>query len=472
MSQTEAPEGGAAAVAAGPPVKQMGAQAGEPDSGSVGAASTDTIDPRSVDRSLRSSIKDGVAWAVMAGAGERYVSPFIILGQGSLLRLAGITALPGVAGAIVQCVAANVVDAVGRRRAICVGAATAQALTWVPFCVGMFLPEPFGYWLMLAAFTLYIGFGNFGGPAWNSLMGQLVPIERRGRYFGLRNTLIGVGLIASSLGAGAWVTYARGHPGLGVLGLNGQNFAFLTLFVTAMLARLVSARYLHQMHEPPYRRQPSDRFTLLEFIGRAPRAHFGRFVFYGMWLNAGVGFVGPFFFWYVLSELRFSPAAFAVLTAVNWLAYFGSSLLWGRLTDRIGSKRVLSIGGIGMVFIPLLLLGATELWWFAIVQAYEGLVTSAFGIASMNYLFDVVTGPKRARCSAYNALFVTTGTALGTLAGALVATHVSLPLVLGPVTIGHPFTLLCLGSLVLRLLPNLLLLRSFQEFRLRRPAFA
>ena len=39
-------------------------------------------------------------------------------------------------------------------------------------------------------------------------------------------------------------------------------------------------------------------------------------------------------------------------------------------------------------------------------------------------------------------------------------------------TIGHPFVLLCLGSTLLRLLPSLLLLGSFQEFRLQRPVFA
>lgn len=434
-------------------------------------ATATAVDPCVIDASLRVSMKDGLAWAVMVGAGERYVNPFIILGPSGVLRLGAISALPTLVGSIVQCFAANVVDRAGQRKPFFVLASALQALSWVPFCVGMFLPLHIGYWLMLASFALYIGFGNAAGPPWTSVMGDLVPADRRGRYFGLRSGLIGAGLIVSTLGAGGWVTYASDRPELALLGLSGRNFAFLSLFLLAMVARLMSAHYLHQMYEPPYHRQTSDRFSLLDFIRRAPQAHFGRFVIYCMLLNVGVGFLGPYFFWYILGELKFSPFAFAVIGAVQWLAYYGFIVLWGHLADRIGSKRVLALGGIGMAGVPLLLLLADNFWWFVIVQVYDGLVSSAYGLAAVNYLLDVVTPPKRARCAAYQALFVAVGTAIGTFAAALVLAYAPLPLHVGSVAITHPFKLLLIGSTLLRLLPSLLLLGSFQEFRLQRPVF-
>ena len=241
--------------------------------------------PEAISASLRASIKDGVAWSVMVGAGERYVNPFIILGDAGLLRLGAISAVPLVVGALVQCLAANLVDAAGRRKPFFVAGAALQGLTWIPFCVGIFLPLGIGYWLMLASFALYIGFGNFGVPAWTSTMGDLVPEDRRGRYFGTRNCLIGIGLIVSTLGAGWWLTYAKDRSALAVLGLSSQNVAFVTIFALALVARFFSVHYLRQMHEPPYRRQPSDHFSLLDFIRRAPRAHFGRFVCYCTALN-------------------------------------------------------------------------------------------------------------------------------------------------------------------------------------------
>lgn len=428
-----------------------------------------------IQRSLVNSIKDSVAWAVMVGAGERYIIPFIVLdtvqGRTGLLRLALISSLPNLVGSLVQCFAADAVDRVGRRRPFCVSAATGQALAWLPFCAGIFLPREYGFWLMLVSYALYIGFANFGGPAWSSLMGDLVPPERRGRYFGLRTTLTGTSQIMATLIAGKWLTYAQEASGLSIAGLTSQNFGFVVLFLIACVARLVSARYLYLMYEPPYHRTPSDHFTLWDFLRRAPRAHFGRFVFYGMLINAGIWFMTPYLSWYVLGPLQFTPLEFAYMTTANWVALFSVTTLWGRLADRVGSKRVLAIGGIGLVATPLLLLFSTDFWWLMAVQIYDGVVTAAYTIGSLNYLFDVVTSPKRARCAAYNTLFTTVGLAVGVLGGGLIAQYAPMPTVALGIHVHHPFTLVLVGSAVLRLLPSLFLLRSFEEFRLSRPAF-
>jgi len=431
--------------------------------------------PEVIHRSLVNSIKDSVAWAVMVGAGERYIIPFIVLdlvqGRSGLLRLALISSLPNLVGSLVQCFAADAVDRAGRRRPFCVGAAMGQALAWLPFCLGIFLPREHGFWLMLVSYALYIGFANFGGPAWSSLMGDLVPPDRRGRYFGLRTTLPGTSQIMATLIAGKWLTYAKETAGLSWGGLSSQNFGFVVLFLIACVARMISARYLYLMYEPPYVRTPSDHFTLLDFLRRAPRAHFGRFVFYGMLMNVGVWFLTPYLSWYVLDELHFTPLQFAYMTAANWIALYSMTTLWGRLMDRVGSKRVLAIGGIGLVATPILLLFSNSFGWIMAVQVYDGVMTAAYTIGTLNYLFDVVTSPKRARCAAYNTLFTTVGLAVGVLGGGLIAQCAPMPTVVLGVHVGHPFTLVLIGSAILRLLPSLFLLRSFEEFRLRRPAF-
>lgn len=427
------------------------------------------LTPEEVRASLRYSIKDGAAWSVMVGAGERYVQPFVILGGSSALALAAISALPGLAGAAVQWLAANVTDAVGRRQAIFTWCARLQATMWLPMCVAIFLPPPAGYVVLLLAFAVYVALHNFGIPAWNSLMGDLVPPDTRGRYFGVRNLIVGSSILVVFLSAGWWLAYCERTPGLGRLGLASRNFGFLTLFALAGLARLLSAWYLSRMREPHYARQPSDRFSMLDFIRRAPRANFGRFVIYCMLLHFGGGVVGPFFGWYILHELGFSTANFATIGTVHMIVYFGCQPSWGRLADRIGNKRVLTIGGLGIIGIPIILMVSDNIWYLHLVQVYDGLVWSGFNIAATNYLFDIVTPAKRARCTAYNTVFITTGAALGTLVGALIIELSPLPWTLFGVTIRHPFTLVLIVSAVLRLVPNLLLLRSFEEWRLRRP---
>ncbi len=131
---------------------------------------------------------------------------------------------------------------------------------WAPICIAIFLPQPDGYALMLAAFALYVGFGSFGLPAWNSVMGELVPAATRGRYFGLRSLLIGLSVMASFYLAGRWVDWCQNTSALALFGLTSKNFGFLVLFAIAGLARLLSSWFLSRVHDPPYHRQPKFYF--------------------------------------------------------------------------------------------------------------------------------------------------------------------------------------------------------------------
>ncbi|MBN2446363.1 MAG: MFS transporter [Phycisphaerae bacterium] len=422
--------------------------------------------------SLRYSIKDALWWSVMQGAGASYVLPFVVLEGSGLFRLAALAGLPALATGLVQWSGANVVDRLHRRNRIIVSGASLQALSWFVFAAAIFLPFNIGYWVMLTTFIGYVAAGAFPLPAWQSLMGDLVPEHRRGRYFGLRNSLSGAVQMGAFLVAGWWLTFCEHENTLGLFGLSSLSFGFFTLFVLAGITRGMSAYYLSRVYDPVYKPEPSDRFTLLEFIRRAPRAHFGRFVIYCGLVHLAFGFNGPFFGWYLLRELGYSPGQFAVVITVSLLAGVLSQPLWGRLSDRMGSKYVLAIGGNAIVFTPLVLLLCGSFWQFTLAMIYDGVAGAAFTIAIGNYFFDVVTPPKRARCVAYNTLFLSLGGLLGAFAGATVATVLPTPFVVGNITVSHPFALMLICSAVVRLMASLLLLSTFDEFRLRRPQFS
>lgn len=431
------------------------------------------LPPEAVRRSLRASMKDGVAASVMVGFGGSYIVPFVILSGSGLFRLAALSALPGVAAAVVQCFAAEITDAVRRRRLIIVLSVVAQAVALIPVCIAIFLTSDARYWVMLTAYVLYSVVQNFGIPAWQSLMGDLVPPHRRGSYFGLRNALCSAVATLTFVAAGWWLVLCGESNAFRLLGLAGRDFGFLVLFALACIARFISAWYVSRMHDAPYTPQPSDHFTLLDFVRRAPRAHFGRFVFYLTLIHIGYGFMGPFYGWYLLDrdQLGLSTRAFANIMAVGMVMTVVMQPVWGRVADRIGNKRVMTICGIGAILFPVFLLLCRNPYHFAAVQFYDGVTTAGFAIATSNYIFDVVSPPKRARCTAFYTLFITVGILIGAFPGAFVATHVHVPLSLGPLTITHVFTLLLIGSAVFRLLANVLLLGSFQEFRLSRPVF-
>lgn len=421
--------------------------------------------------SLRNSTKDAIAWSFMYGAGARNLMPFLVLGNQGLLHQAAFGGVPSLLGGILQWFAADLADRTRRRNVIIVASAIVQALSWLPLCVAVFLAKEQAFWLALLAYVVFTATGAFSVPPWASLMGDLVPPRRRGRYFGMRNALSGLVHFGSLFAAGWWLTWCKDNPDVAVLGLSGLNFGFLVIFVLSCAARCISAWYLAHVHEPPYAPQPSDRFTMWAFLKRLPHAHFGRFVVYNGLMNAGIVCFTNYLGWYLLKQRDFSPGWFGVIMTMNLMATVLSQPYWGRLADRVGNKRVLALGGIGLVATPILFPLGETLMHYLLVMTYDGLMMGAFSLAAGNYFYDVVTPAKRARCGACNMLFVGTGTLVGCFAGALLATFAPLPLKVAGVTITHAFTLILLTSAALRLLPNLLLLWSFAEFRLRRPAF-
>ena len=429
--------------------------------------------PGAIERSLRRSVKDASAWAIMQGAAGNHIATFVVLERVGLMYVAAVAAFPFLIGALAQWWGANVTDRAPSRNAVIIPTVIAQALVWLPMSVALFLPfDTIGYWLMLVMYVLFIGLGNFTVPPWQSIMGDIVPATTRGRYFGFRAGVAGTVLMASFFFAGQWISYCDTHKAISLLGLNGRNSGFLVLFVLGCVTRLISAWYLARIYDPPYRPRPADRFTLMDFIRRAPRAHFGRFVFYSTLMHVGIGCLNPFVGWYVIDQLGRPAHIFATVATVQLAMSFASQPLWGRLIDKVGSKRVLTIAGLGLMLTPALMAASRDVTMLIIAQAYDGLLIGAFQIGMQNYLMDAVTPPKRARCAGYQSLFLSTAQALGAFVSA--AAGLAGPLLV-PANLGvpqAPFLAMMTVSLLFRVLANLLLLRSFDDFRFSPPGYA
>jgi len=153
---------------------------------------------------LKASIKDGVSHAVMMGSGETYLGPFGIFLHASTLQVGLLASLPQLFGAVMQWAGAINMDRIrSRRRVVIVGAAI-QALTLIPMALIPFFfgkgSSPVLY--LLALIMVYQAANGAVLPVWNSLIGDLVPADIRGRYFGQRNRLTGMSTFIALLIAG------------------------------------------------------------------------------------------------------------------------------------------------------------------------------------------------------------------------------------------------------------------------------
>ncbi len=416
-------------------------------------------DPKN--RSIRVAIRDGVSHAAMMGAGETYLGAFGIFLRATTLQVGLLATLPQLLGAIAQMAGARAMPQFRSRKAVILTGVLVQASLWIPMAL---LPFLFGrstlsVLLLIGLVTLYYGANGTVVPVWNSLIGDIVPPEIRGRFFGNRNRLTGMStFIALILAGNALHLFAEA---------NATETGYLTIFAAAFLARLNSARWLARYEDPEFRILPEDKFTFRQFLRRSPHSNFAKFVFFIGAINLGVAFSAPYFALYMLRDLEFTYLGFTTVTASATITQFLTFRYWGELSDRFGNKKILNVCGWGVAMVPILWLISPHIWHLVLVQIYGGFVWAGFSLASVNFIFDAVTPPKRALCVAYQGLVNGVCVFVGSVAGGYVATILPESYNLGPWT-WKPISVLpviFLLSGLLRIIASGLLLHRFKEVR-------
>lgn len=409
--------------------------------------------------SLRSSLADGAFFSINVGAGENLIAPAAVHLNATPIQLAWLSAIPNLAGAFSQVVSAEITDRTRRRKPIILTGATIHATMWIPILASLVLPPPGNVYILISGYALSMMALHIVTPPWMSTMGDLVPADSRGRYFGLRNLISGTSLIASALSAGLilHLETREGRPEIG----------FMICFSGALAARLVSVFFLSRLHEPHYEPRPEDRFTLIDFLKRAPRSNFAKFVFYSSAIHLSVAISGPFFAPYQLRILGLTYGAYVLAQIANLAGLYWTMQAWGAVTDRAGSRRVLQVTSFGVSTIPFVWLGAFNLPSVLAVQFFAGVCWAGYSLSTTNFIFDAVTPAKRARCSAYYTAFTLASVFLGSMLGGLLTElfRPALELGLMPVAARSEIQYVIFLSGLFRLATVVLFLRKFREVR-------
>ncbi len=424
---------------------------------------TSLADPRTEilkRRTLSLSIVEGCAWAVMWGFGETFVGPFAVFLKANDFTMSLLATLPLLLGALAQIAGGYLVEYLGRRRSVMVATALFQAIGYIPiFWLPFFFPGH-GTRIVVSLATFMLVSNNMGAPGFNSIMGDLVPAESRGRYFGKRNSLIMLTMLVTMLVAGRIVSFfdSRGENWLG----------FGLVFSIAMVARACSALLLSRYYEPPFHPSTEEGYSFVSFLRNAHRTNLGRFTL-AMALMAGATNVSaPFFTQYMLRDMHWTKYQFATSTAVSLLSQFVFMRWWGRISDRHGSHAVVRVCCLLIPVGPLLWALTRDYHLILVVQALSGLSWAGFSLASSNFLYDSVPANQRHRVFGYytliNGLAVLLG---GSVVGAWCATNLPSSYSYGAVRVEFLSSLpaVFIVSSLLRILVGILMFPLFKEVR-------
>src|SRR3989338_8868291 len=196
-----------------------------------------------VEKSLKYSVYDGAAASFMEGTGNNYIAPFAIAMNATNTEIGLLTSVPNFVAPLFQLKASKLMEHYNRKKIVLI-AVLFHALLWLPILSIPFIFKENGAILLIIFFTAFAIAGSFSGPPWASWMGDLVPEDNRGKYFGRRNKIAGIVALASTLIASRFLDFFKTY--------NKIFYGFAILFFTAMIARLISRYFLSKKYEPQF----------------------------------------------------------------------------------------------------------------------------------------------------------------------------------------------------------------------------
>jgi len=335
---------------------------------------------------LRMIVGDGCAHSTMVGLGESYLPAFVLaMGMGQVAS-GLITTLPLMGGAILQLISPAAVHYFVSHRKWVVTCAALQAVSFVPMAAAAWygsLPT----WAMFALATVYWGSGLGTSTSWSTWVGSLVPARMRTGFFSRRTrinqiaTLVGFLLGGFSLQWGA----TRGIA----------LYVFAVLFALAAVSRAISAVCLAKQREPEPIPNGHRSVSMLEFIRSFRSSGDGRLLVYLLSVQAAAQIAGPFFAPFMLRSLGMSYVAYVSLIAISFGAKALALPAIGALARRYGTRKLLWIGGVGIVPISGLWLVSNSFAFLCVVQVLAGVTWAAYELAMFLLFFEAIKPEER-----------------------------------------------------------------------------
>jgi MFS family permease len=242
-------------------------------------------------------------------------------------------------------------------------------------------------------------FQSAAGTLWAAWMGDVVPHQVRGRYFGIRTGVVGVVGMVANLAVG-WFLDAVKAP-----------ISFQIVMMASVLCGAVGVFFYTLHYEPPVTgKQLGFRDTFGEPLRHA---NFRRFLMFAAYWQFAVMLAGPFVMAYFLNEQKLGFRNIAIWSVIVGLAALFTTTQWGRLADRVGNKAVIAIGSVlAGVAMPgcWILLGLTgNIWFFWLSAVADAMAWGAVGPALFNLALS--SSPQTGRAAFIASFSLATGLA-------------------------------------------------------------
>ena len=342
------------------------------------------------------------------------ISAFIADLTGSTIWVGGLMTVLTVAGAIPQLFVARLIEPRPRKMpylliAIYLRVISWGVLAWSIYAFGGKNPMVLAGILVGMLVIFYAG-GGLGNIPYTDIIGKIIPPNKRGAFYG------GIGILAGPLSVGAAfvaryilanVTYPNNYAllfGIAAVGLSIASIGFLVI-------REPIVENTHQKPQP----WPEFRQHLLS-VSRKLRPLITTQLLTGFSLM-----VLPFYVVYAREQLSAPTDSVGWFLLAQVLGGSLSNLVWGRIVDTSGSRRMLFICAVISAVTPLFAVVVGSFSWMAMMPIFffAGAVFNGRKVGFQSALLEVSPAAERSTYTGLNAVLILPAAFLSLLAGLL-----------------------------------------------------
>lgn len=330
------------------------------------------------------SIADGSLYSLGMGFVSLYtiLSLFVLNLTDSKILISLVTTISMLGLYLPQIFIANYVERAKSKKLFTAIFGLGQRLPWLFLAIFVYMSDTASPGVLLVGFFLFFGiYSTSSGltvPPWFDLTMKIIPMDRRGRYFGNRNFFCGIAELIGAAIAG-WILKAFLFP---------RNFS--VLFFLTFIATSISFLLLIQLRESDFP-LVKKRVSMKEYLGSLPQilAQFKNFRYF---ITALI-----FIQFYVMGNALYSASAIERLgldraqAGIQVGIFTGLMLgfqtvsfpIWGHLSDRKGHLQIILLAsGLNILAAMAAMIGS-HLYLYYLVFILAGIAQGATRISLM-----------------------------------------------------------------------------------------
>ena len=294
----------------------------------------ETLPPEDVERAVRLSYAQAMIGAIFAASTGGMFLIGYALKLGATNAQIGLMSTVPMLCIVVQLFSAQLVERGVSRRKLTIASAVMNVLGW-----GLVISLPYALahasrdarvMALIAVIALVTTFAYVSGNARASWVGDLIPAENRGMFFGRMTMYAGIIGAVFAIVEGKLLDHLK-HLGIG---------AFNWLFSIGILFGLIHASlFVPQSDVRTARHESGGKLWALVRETFTNRALMVLMIYTAIWSMQSIA--GPFYATYLLRDLKMPFLGFGILSGLATVTMLVSSPFWGRIVDRYGSKPVL-----------------------------------------------------------------------------------------------------------------------------------